>query len=165
MLEKSTIVPKFEDILELTDLPQLVTTFDHTMSTSHQIAWLIQHDAPIVEDESQKPSLVRSYSNYGYSKYDYDPIWEHEKKILKSFFKKWDVSRLQMSQALHQFHNQKLSFCRIFEYLLGASQANISSIFTHRYIIYNWFKHPIRSNDECIPELKQIFELVCKFLE
>jgi hypothetical protein len=156
---------KLEDIFQLTDLPQIVTCLDQDMSTPHQIAWLIQHDAPLVQDEMTKPILVRSYSNYGYSSDKFDPIWHHEKQILKSFFKKWDVSRLQMKQSLCLFHNQRVSFCRIFEYLLGAPQSTLTVIFAHRHTIYKWFKHTLRPNDECIPELKFIFELVCKFLE
>jgi hypothetical protein len=154
-----------EDIFKLTDLPKTVTSCDQDTSTPHKIAWLIQHDAPIVEDDMTKPSLVRSYSNYGCRIDQFDPIWEHEKQILKSLFKHWDVSRLQISQALQQFHHQKPSFCKILQYLLGTTQANITAIFTHRQTIVNWLEQTPRPNDECIPDLKSIFELVCKFFE
>ena len=155
-----------EDFYELTDLPITVTSLNQSDSTAHRLCWLIQHDAPLqINNEDTKPILTRTYSNYGYEQKEYDPMWQHEQIILESFFKKWDVSRLQLAQALKQFHNQKPSFCKLIQYLIGASQYNIAACFQHRNIISKWFQNGVKEFYEPIPDLIFIFELTCQFFK
>jgi hypothetical protein len=148
------------------------TSLDQSDGTAQRLSWLIQHDLPLeLKTDEVPPKLVRTYSNYGIPPEKYDPMWEHEKQILKSFFKSWDVSRNQIIEALKILFSQRQSFIELLQYIVNLSTSDIEIIYKNRLIILQWFDemNPIFHeyhffNVDEVSQLRAIFKVIVKFL-
>ena len=140
----------------------MTTSLNYKKNTFNKLEWLLLHynEEPCLNDLT-KPKLARTFSTYGCLPNEYDPLWTEEFKVLKSFFKHWDLTENDITNLLPKIINRP-AFKDVLIYL---AICDLKILQLYQTSILSWFEKPVNEYDDRIPYLIDIFQLITTFFK